>query len=444
MEQMKQERFKTFGAKLKETAGYSLGCSFIKYAVMLAVSIVVGMLMLIAVYALPVREMKANVARSSEIFNYERIYPQIVNGYQYMRLDNYTDSIMLGAAIYDGEESTLIKAVNNYHIDSTQIAPDLAMTNYANEVSMYDYFAVPYGRYWHGYLVPLKLLLLFFDYGDIRILNFFLQSFLLFMIIRRLYQIHMEAYAPAFLVMIFILNPLTAALSLQFSSVYYIVLFSTICFLYLIENRKTKERRINQLFFITGVFTAYLDFLTYPLVPFGVLIVLYLIVNGESIRITSVKTLLHKAVLWGVGYGGMWSGKWLAGSILTGQNLFADALNQVFLRTSAGVYDGEEGYSRLDALFRNIKVLMKWPFLIAFISGGVFLVFSLRKLTVRIMRQNAALAVFLAATAFLPVGWIFITAGHAYGHYWFTYKEFAISGFALLSLGIYLKNLVIT
>ena len=60
------------------------------------------------------------------------------------------------------------------------------------------------------------------------------------------------------------------------------------------------------------------------------------------------------------------------------------------------------------------------------------------------MRQNAALAVFLAATAFLPVGWIFITAGHAYGHYWFTYKEFAISAFALLSLGIYLKNLVIT
>lgn len=343
---------------------------FAKYIGTLGISIIIGMLMLAAVYALPVAEMKANVARSSEIFNYERIYPQMVQGYKYMQLDNYTDSIMLGAAIYDGTESTVNKAVNNYHIDSDQIAPDLAMTNYANEVTAYDYFAVPYGRYWHGYLVPLKLLLLFFDYGDIRILNFFLQNFLLFMIIRKLYRVHMERYAPAFLIMIFVLNPLTAALSLQFSSVYYIVLLSTISFLHLVEYREEKESKINYLFFATGILTAYFDFLTYPLVPFGILIVLYLIVNGENIRIASIKPLLQKGFLWGFGYGGMWSGKWLAGGILTKQNLFADALNQIFLRTSAGFYDGDEGYSRLDALWRNIGVLLKWPFLIAFLSGG--------------------------------------------------------------------------
>lgn len=347
-------------------------CCFAKYIAALGISVLIGMLMIVAVYALPVAEMKANVARSSEIFNYERIYPQIVQGYQYMRLDNYTDSIMLGAAIYDGAESTINKAVNNYHIDSTQIAPDLAMTNYANEVTVYDYFAVSYGRYWHGYLVPVKLLLLFFDYGDIRILNFFFQSFLLFMIIRKLYRVHMEQYAPAFLIMIFILNPLTAALSLQFSSVYYIVLFSTILFLHLVEHREDKESKINYLFFTTGILTAYFDFLTYPLVPFGILIVLYLVVNSENIRITSIKTLLQKGFLWGVGYGGMWSGKWLAGSVLTKQNLFANALNQIFLRTSAGFYDGDEGYTRLDALWRNISVLLKWPFLIVFFGGGYF------------------------------------------------------------------------
>lgn len=417
-------------------------CCYIKYAVALGVSIIIGMLMLVAVYTLPVAPMKANVARSSEIFNYERIYPQIVQGYKYMQLDNYTDSIMLGAAIYDGAESTIYKAVNNYHIDSTQIEPDLAMTNYANEVTAYDYFAVSYGRYWHGYLVPLKLLLLFFDYGDIRILNFFLQNFLLFMIIRQLYRIHMEQYAPAFLGMIFVLNPLTAALSLQFSAVYYIVLLSTILFLHLVECREDNESKINHLFFATGILTAFLDFLTYPLVPFGILIVLYLIVNGENIKIGSIKPLLQKGFLWGAGYFGMWSGKWLAGSILTKRNLFADALNQIVLRASSGIYDGPEGYSRLDALLRNIGVLMKWPFLIAGFSGGVFLVIPLRKLTRKMIYRNAALILFLTAAAFLPVIWILVTAGHAYAHCWFTYKEFGISIFAVLSLGIYLKNLV--
>lgn len=218
-----------------------------------------------------------------------------------------------------------------------------------------------------------EITVVIFGYSDIRILYFFLQNFLLFMIIRKLYRVHMEQYATAFLIMIFVLNPMTAALSLQFSSVYYIVLFSAIWFLYLVENEKVKENEMNHLFFATGIATAYFDFLTYPLVPFGILIVLYLIVNGENIRIANIKLLLQKGFLCGAGYGGMWSGKWLAGSILTKQNLFADALNQVFLRTSAGFYDGAEGYSRLDALWRNIGVLLKWPFLIAFLSGGDFL-----------------------------------------------------------------------
>lgn len=413
--------------------------SFLTYIGILCSCIMIGVLLLLAVYMLPVKGMKANVARSSEIFNYEGIYPQIVSGYKYMQLDNYTDSIMLGAAVYDGTEGAIDKAANNYHPDCEQLSPELALTNYANEVSAYEYFRVPYGRYWHGYLVPLKLLLLFFDYADIRVLNFFVQSLLLFMIIRQLYRIRMEQYAPAFLIMIFVLNPLTAALSLQFSSVYYIVLLSTIWFLHLVECRKVTESKINHLFFAVGILTAYFDLLTYPLVPFGILIVLYLVFPGE--KTAGIKPLLQKGVLWGAGYVGMWSGKWLAGSILTRHNLFADALNQVFLRTSAGFYDGSDGYSRLDALWKNISVLLKWPFLIAFLSAGaVFLICLLRGHTLPITRQNAAIIFFLTATALLPVGWILITAGHAYGHYWFTYKELAVSCFALASLGIYLIN----
>lgn len=345
--------------------------SFIKYVAALCISIVIGILMLIAVYSLPVKNMKANVARSSEIFNYEGIYPQMVNGYQYMRLDNYTDSIMLGAAIYDGMEGTINKAVYNYHPDSAQLTPELALTNYANEVTVYEYFEVPYGRYWHGYLVPLKLLLLFFDYGDIRVLNFFMQNFLLFVVLKLLHNIRLLQYTPAFLITVFVINPLTAALSLQFSSVYYMMLLSVICLLWLVWKGKAEERRINFLFFMTGVMTAYMDFLTYPLVPCGILIALYLILNGDKVRMASVKTLFQKALLWCFGYGGMWSGKWLAGSILMKGNMFADALNNVFLRTSAGFYDGVEGYSRLDALWKNIGVLLKWPFLIAFLGGGV-------------------------------------------------------------------------
>ncbi|MDE7339391.1 MAG: hypothetical protein K2N80_02360 [Lachnospiraceae bacterium] len=414
--------------------------SIIKYIGSLGVAIVVGMLLLIAVYALPVGNMKANVARSSEIFNYEGIYPQMVNGYKYMQLDNYTDSIMLGAAIYDGAEGTINKAVNNYHPDCVQLSPELALTNYANEVSAYEYFEVPYGRYWHGYLVPLKLLLLFFDYADIRILNFFLQNILLFLVIKLLCRVRMERYVPAFLLTVFVINPLTAAVSLQFSSVYYIILLSAICLLWLTWKGKAAESGINYLFFVTGILTAYLDFLTYPLASFGILLVLYLILNRDAVKIDRIRPLLQKMLLWGFGYGGMWGGKWLAGSILMKGNMFADALNQALVRTSSGGPD-KAGFSRLDALARNISVFLKWPFLLIFLIMAGYFLFQFRKLTVHMVRRNAALLLFLLAASLLPVGWTFVMADHSYEHYWFTYKEFSISCFALLSLATYLKTL---
>lgn len=414
--------------------------SIIKYIGSLGAAIIVGMLLLIAVYALPVGNMKANVARSSEIFNYEGIYPQLVNGYKYMQLDNYTDSIMLGAAIYDGAEGTVDKAVNNYHPDCAQLSPELALTNYANEVSVYEYFEVPYGRYWHGYLVPLKLLLLFFDLADIRILNFFLQNILLFLVIKLFGRARMEQYVPAFCITVFVINPMTAAVSLQFSDVYYMILLSTLCLLWLTWKGKASENRINYLFFITGILTAYLDFLTYPLASCGILIVLYLILNRENLKIGRIGMILQKMLLWGFGYGGMWSGKWLAGSILMKRNMFADALNQALIRTSSGGPDETE-FSRLDALIRNINVFLKWPFLLVFLFMAGYFLFQFRKLKVHMLRQNAALILFLAVTALLPVAWTFVMADHSYVHYWFTYKEFGISCFALLSLAVYLKDL---
>ncbi len=414
--------------------------SFIKYIVALCISIIVGLLMLIAVYMLPVKNMKTNVARSSEIFNYEGLFPQLVSGYKYMQLDNYTESIMLGAAIYDGKGGVINKAIYNEHPISHSLSEELALTNYANEVSDYEYSGVRYARYWHGYLVPVKLLLLFFDYADIRIFNFFLQNLLLFFLLKLFYKTRMEQYIPAFLVTVFVINPLTAGMSLVLSTVYYITLLSAIYLLWSAWKGKAGETKINFLFFIAGVLTAYFDFLTYPLVPCGVLNVLYLIINRDNIKMASVKALIQKILLWCFGYGGMWSGKWLIGSILTKSNMFADALHQIAFRISLGGAV-DTGHSRLGAVVNNVKVFMKWPFLLIFLIWGGVCVWRLRKLTHNMSSKNVPMMVFLILTAAMPIVWMIVASGHSY-HYWFASKELAISCFALLSLSIYLKNLI--
>lgn len=337
-----------------------------------------------------------------------------------------------------GKQSVVDRAVNNYRYDCFELSPVLALTNYANEVER-DYVLMEYGRYWHGYLVPLKLLLLFFDYSDIRILNFFFQNFLLYLILKGFYKNRLERYVSAFLVAVFTVNPLTAALSLQFSTVYYIILISAIYILWLSAKGTLTKERAGNAFLWTGIATAYFDFLTYPIVPFGILLVLCFLLekrDGNGIRI---KTILKTGALWAFGYFGMWSGKWLAGSILLRRNMFTDAWNNVLIRTSMQSASLGVG-RRFLAVYKNISVFMKWPFLIVFLLMAGYYLIQFRKLTFeKLRRQKAVIASFLT-TAFLPIGWMFVLADHTAEHYWFTHKLFSISVFALLSLGIYLLS----
>lgn len=344
---------------------------------------------------------------------------------------------MRGGGIGKSVVDRLVKgAVYNYHYDCFELSPVLALTNYANGVER-DYVPIEYGRYWHGYLVPLKLLLLFFDYSDIRILNFFLQNFLLYMVSRGFYRNRLERYIPAFLAAVFVVNPLTAALSLQFSTVYYIMLVSAIYILWLSRKGKLTEEKTGNASLCLGIATAYFDFLTYPPVPLGVLLILYFLLEKRDGNGICIKIILKMGALWAFGYFGMWGGKWLAGSVLSGRNMFVNAWSNVLRRTSIqSASPGESG--RFLAIYKNISVFMKWPFLLAFLLIAGYYMVKFRKLTLERLRCQKASIVFLLMTAFIPVGWMFIMADHTAEHYWFTHKLFSVSVFALLSLGTYL------
>ena len=115
------------------------------------------------------------MARSSAVFDYEGVYPQLVQGYKSSQLDNCTDAIMLGIAAYSEEPAGGIKKAAALAMDARRVEfrgddPVRSLNDYVNEVEGKEEQkqVVGYTRYWHGYLIPLKLLLLFFDYGDIR------------------------------------------------------------------------------------------------------------------------------------------------------------------------------------------------------------------------------------------------------------------------------------
>lgn len=106
---------------------------------------------------------------SVDAFLEEGDNPFVLPGYKGASLDNTTDAIMLGNAVYQSEFPVYQAAMKAGRAELDNEHTQLALKKYLNQDQ--GLTLTSYERYWHGYLVVLKPLLLVFNYGQIRILN---------------------------------------------------------------------------------------------------------------------------------------------------------------------------------------------------------------------------------------------------------------------------------
>lgn len=394
-----------------------------------------GTLMLIAVYLLPTDEMKRNAASSIDIFYTESVYPQQVQGYKTSQLDNETDAVMLLGAIYDRKPSRVLQnamAVPHITLEGTS-SFCITLKEYLWDGYEPDGEA-DYSRYWHGYMIWLKPLLLFMDYADIRILNMAVQIFLLMLLITELAGRKMFSCIPPLGCALVILNPVAVAMSLQFSSIYYIVVISLLIYL---KSQEKIDQNLWIYFLLIGMAVAYFDFLTYPAASFCIPAGLVLTQQNGNWK-EKLRALIRWGIFWAVGYGGMWAEKWLIGSLILENNIFLQAFIQM------GVHSGEVTWidgSHLGvfaALWHNIKVLLRWPYLLTFLLlAGYYCKQILEQTKAGRIKtgiwKNWLPYLFLALLPFL---WMALLKSHSAWCYWYTYRNLAASGFCLcLGLG---------
>ena len=150
----------------------------LRAALSLLAAILAGVVLLTAVYALPTARMRHNVSISLPYILSEGDRYQWAPYHNGTELDGFTDAIMLGNAIYGGSGSPLGDALVNPRMEFTpgDSVPVDSLSRYAQGAE--DGRQVTYARYWHGYLVFLKPLLLFFTPSDIRLLNMTVQLIL--------------------------------------------------------------------------------------------------------------------------------------------------------------------------------------------------------------------------------------------------------------------------
>ena len=147
------------------------GKAALKCCLVLLASILAGIVLMSCVYMLPTGRMLTQADRSLSIFENEGTSFCWAPEERSARLDGFTDAIMLQTAVYVQDENPMKAAMRNDRMEFSEGKLDPA-----GSLKQYVYgnrsgYVVSYARYWHGYLLFLKPLLLFFSLSDIRMMN---------------------------------------------------------------------------------------------------------------------------------------------------------------------------------------------------------------------------------------------------------------------------------
>ncbi len=381
----------------------------------------IGTLLLCGAYALPTGPIDENVRKSAEILEKEGTYPSLFS-WCLSTLDNFTDSYMLLEAADPTEEPLLQRALlNRPGVGSRD--PRKALTDHYLGGEPFPE-GTGYTRYWHGYQIWLKPLLSVTTYGGIRILNGIFQAGLTALVCFLLYRKNLKNLILPFLMTVLMLMPAALVMSLQFSACFDTAVLAMAALL------SVKESRRPIVFLFTGIATAYFDLLTYPVFTFGMPAVLLLAMNPRETAGANLLRLVRAGLYWALGYAGMWALKWVIAGLFTNQDVIADALKQIGVRTSDLSQDDVTHVSAFECAGRNVLWFIRTPaaalpVLYAAWKGVSFL----RSRKGNTPEAHARVLPYLAI-ALVPFVWFAVTINHSYMHIFFACKTLGVSVFA--------------
>lgn len=327
--------------------------TILKGAAMLLGGVLLGTLLMIAAYAIPSETVWENVRVSAQTLANEGLRYEAIDGYHASRLDDFTDAIMIGNAVLTTEDP----------VESAMTARHFAGGETIGTLMRYlDGEDVPtesYARYWHGYLAALKPLLMVMNLNSIRVLNMYAQLALVLwtaaLMVRRGLSRHVLALFAAYAS----LCPAAVMQSLQYSTAFYVAFGAMAVLLW------TDGRMNDALFFMAvGMLTSFVDFLTYPIATLGLPLAARMALRQKQEKPCGLADFVKICLSWGIGYAGMWSGKWLMAALLTGQNVFAEAGSAMGNRLGAVDDSGVElalttgVQENLRIMFNPLTVLM--------------------------------------------------------------------------------------
>ncbi len=395
--------------------------NIIKYIGIFLITAIMLLALLVLTAKIPKESIKDNIVESLQFFKDNRGIEMLSARKEYRYIHYYADSILLNI-IYGIDSNKPLKSVlESKYYETVRSDTNIDFINVVeNDLNPNQ----EYIRYWHGGMIVLRPLLVYFNMNQIYLINkillFGLSVILFVMLLFKnkkltiIYVISMIAIAFNYVPMCF-----------EYSWTFYIMLIVSIIAI-LIE--KKGEAKLYKLFFIIGIITCYFDFLTTELITILVPLLFVLYIRKEENRITNFKeTIKFIAISCGLWFGAyilMWLFKWMLASLVLNINAINYVKDDLLLRVN-GWPEGINSIAMYrSVLWRNVSTLypihiLKPVYVIVgmgIISGIILLFFDWKNI------NKKWFALVALGIALLPYVRYFILGNHSYYHSFFTFR----------------------
>ena len=412
--------------------------TFLKYILLYIAITAIFLSSLLIVSYIPQKAIKANVSESADIMVEEGEKRRFRSFGRSLFNDNSTDAIMLNLTYTIDEENKLesiIKARRNYVQGITEkIVEDIVgdLPHETEEYLMTDELfdtvngkkqvSYEYTRYWHGYIVILRILLILFNITTIRWL---IQITLMTLIIILAYYLKKNTNSKKIAISL-----IMAFIATDFFVWNYVIqgMFVMIIALLIsifIANKKINDKNLNMWLFISGALTVYLDFLTTPLVSILLPIIVYTAVNNSEETNTKkvIIRLIKNLIAWGSGYLGIWFAKWIIADILYDMDIVKLSFIQIYYRMG-GIREFDCENIPLYGLLNNL--INSLNYLVVSIYSFLF-IYAMGRATLYKKKYFLSSEKIPYYVCFIiPLMWYYIISEHSYQHFFFTYKTMLI------------------
>ncbi len=375
-----------------------------KYVVLTVSMLLCFILIIVAGALIPKSCVYERCKKAYEKIEKEGLYPTIFDS-QLGFYDNWTNSYYVGIIANQDNRHPLKSAVGNYHSNWDMEEGEDVIDGLRKTFTKENPRMSQYSNYWLGIVFLYKLLLLYFSWGQIRFIFYFIVAVLIFMVSQEMLKKLGKQTAWAFILMSSIMC--YGYLATCFAAVSDVITTLVCCMLIL--RRSVKDKFL--FCYILGMLNFFIAYLYAPILPIAMTLVLFTIfsLKNEVSRKLIVKENFLCGILWSLGYGVSAGTKQLLSLIVIG--------SQSGTRKLAGWIDGgiKERVNGILIPFTRFIYKPVFAFVVLFVLAVIILLIT-KKIQID-FKRNSVLDMFTVVLPALvmPIIW-FLFLAKAAGH----------------------------